>query len=138
MEICLESSSKLLVHCISMKPLINCLMKVVTMKRWLMGGELEKYFICCFFVDNINDIHLFSFFVCCCSIMCLYVLSSVLWFPHKNDVWFVFTSSCLQEGSFLIYVIYICLLITVSNTYCLVFFFVLCTLSCKFLWIVHF
>ena len=33
-----------------------------------------------------------------CPIMCLYVLSSVLWcplrFPHKNDVRFVFISSC--------------------------------------------
>jgi hypothetical protein len=40
--------------------------------------------------------HLFSFL--CCPIMCLYVMSSVLWcplwFPH-NDVQFVFTSSCL-------------------------------------------
>ena len=35
----------------------------------------------------------------CCPIMCLYVLSSVLScplrFPHRNDVRFVFTSSCL-------------------------------------------
>ena len=30
-------------------------------------------------------------------------------FPHKNDVRFVFTSSCLQEGSCLIYVICVCL-----------------------------
>jgi hypothetical protein len=33
----------------------------------------------------------------CCPIMCLYVLSSVLWCPlrflHRNDVLFVFTSS---------------------------------------------
>jgi len=39
----------------------------------------------------------FSFL--CCPIMCLYVLSFVLWcqlrFPHQNDVRFVFTSSCL-------------------------------------------
>ena len=44
--------------------------------------------------------------------MCLYVLSSVLWcplrFPHGNNVRFVFTSSCLLEGSFLVCVV--CLL----------------------------
>jgi hypothetical protein len=37
--------------------------------------------------------------VLCCPIMCLYALSSVLWcplrFPHKNDVRFVFSFSCL-------------------------------------------
>jgi hypothetical protein len=41
-----------------------------------------------------------------------------------------------------IYVICICLLIVVSNTYCVEFFvlfvFVLCTLCCQFLWFVHF
>ena len=41
--------------------------------------------------------HIFSFLYC--LIVCLYVLISVLWcplpFPHKNDVRFVFTSSCL-------------------------------------------
>ena len=46
-------------------------------------------------------------------IICLYVLDSVLLcplqFPHKNDVLFVFTSSCLQKGSCLIYVISVCL-----------------------------
>ena len=40
-------------------------------------------------------------------------LSSVLWcpfpFPHKTDVRIVFTSSCLEEGSCLIYVICVCL-----------------------------
>ena len=33
----------------------------------------------------------------------------------------VFTSSCLWEGSCLIYVIFVCLRIVVSNTYCVVF-----------------
>ena len=47
---------------------------------------------------------------------------------------------CLWEGSCLIYIICICLCIVVSNTYCVfaLFFFVLCTLCCQFLWIVHF
>ena len=65
-------------------------------------------------------------------------------------VWFVFTSSCLQEGSCLIYVICVCLVclylhclpIVTYNTYCVVLLFlllfVLCTLCCQFLWIVHF
>ena len=46
--------------------------------------------------DGVCVAHLLSFL--CCPIMCLYVLSSVLWcplrFPHKNDVRFVSTSSC--------------------------------------------
>ena len=42
--------------------------------------------------------------------------------PHKNYVRFVFTSSCLKEGSCLIYVICVCLRVMVSNTYCVVLF----------------
>ena len=55
----------------------------------------------------------------------------------------LFTSSCLWEGSCLIYVICDCLRIVVSNTYCGVFLFclssscVLCTQCCQFLWIVR-
>jgi hypothetical protein len=49
--------------------------------------------------------HLFS--LVCCPIICLYVVSSVLWCPlrfpqnntKKNNVRFVFTPSCLYEGS---------------------------------------
>jgi hypothetical protein len=44
-------------------------------------------------------------------------------FRIKNDVRFVFTSSCLWEGSCLIYVICDYLRILVSNTYCVVFLF---------------
>ena len=59
----------------------------------------------------VRDAHLFSGL--CCPIICLYVLSSVLWCPlrflHINDVWFVFTSSCLWDGSSPIYVICSCL-----------------------------
>ena len=79
-----------------------------------------------------------------CPILCLYVPSSVLWCPlrftHSNDVWFVFTSTWLQDGSCLIYVICVCSSVVVSNTYCVVFFvlfiFVLCTLCCQFHFIV--
>jgi len=109
--------------------------------------------------------HLFSFL--CCPIMCPYVLSSVLWcplrFPHKKVVLFVFTSSCLQEGSCLIYVVCVCLVCLYLQLFagglmsylcylCLLgyngvqhilcsafslFGFVFCTLCCQFLWIVH-
>jgi hypothetical protein len=74
------------------------------------------------FFGGVRVAHLFSFL--CCPIMCRYFLSSVLWcplrFPHENVVLFVFTSSCLQEGSCLTYVV--CLRIVVSYTYCVVIF----------------
>jgi hypothetical protein len=49
-------------------------------------------FLCC----SIMCLHVLCS-VLCCPIMCLHVLSSVLCplrLPHKNDVRFVFTSSC--------------------------------------------
>ena len=74
--------------------------------------------------------------------MWLYVLSFVsscpLRFHHENGVRFVFTSSCLMGDLCVIYFICVYLCIVVSNTYCVVFFFVLCLLCCQFLWIVHF
>jgi hypothetical protein len=72
----------------------------------------------CFLVGSVLLI-----FVCLwCPIMCLYILSSVLWCPHKTDVLFVFTSSCLSEDSCLIYIICVFWGIDVSNTYYIVFF----------------
>jgi hypothetical protein len=54
-------------------------------------------------------------------IICLYVLCSVLCCPlrflYKNSLPYVFTSSCLYEGSCLIYVICVCMCTVVSNTY---------------------
>jgi hypothetical protein len=47
-----------------------------------------------------------------------------LWFPHKQDVRFVFNSSCLYEGLCLIYVICGWWRIVVFNTYCVVLRFV--------------
>jgi len=38
---------------------------------------------------------LLIFLVFCVILLCVYVLSSVLWCPNKNDVRFVFISSCL-------------------------------------------
>ena len=71
------------------------------------------------------------------------VVMSVTISAKKNDVRFVFTTSCLYEGPCLIYVICVCLRIVVSNTYlcCIfvLFFFVVCTfmlpvsLDCSFL-----
>ena len=52
-----------------------------------------------------------------------------LWFPHKHDVRSVFTSSCLEEGLCLAYVVCVCFRIVVSNTYCVVFLFCFCS-SC--------
>ena len=54
-------------------------------------------------------IFFFSFSFLWCPIMFLYVLNSVLWcalrFLHRNDVRFVFTSSCLYDGPCFIYII---------------------------------
>ena len=55
------------------------------------------------------------------SILCVFMLR----FPNKNHVRFIFTFSCLQECSCLIYIICVCLRIVVSNTYCVVFLFCL-------------
>ena len=71
-------------------------------------------------------VHIYCRFLCC-PVMCIYVRISVLWcslrFPHKNEVRFVSTSSCLYDASCLIYVICVHLRIVVSNAYCVVFLF---------------
>ena len=66
----------------------------------------------------------------CCSIFrFLYSVLKIVVYPsgqtkdHKT-IRFVFTSSCLSAGSYLIYVICVCLRIVVSNTHCVVFCFV--------------
>ena len=65
----------------------------------------------------------------CWPIMCLYALSFVLWcplrFPHKNEFWFVFTSSCVVcRRAHILFIYYyficVCLHVVVSNTYCAV------------------
>ena len=67
----------------------------------------------------------------------LYSLCSVRLYPqlfvgglmsYLRYVLFVFTSSCLKEGSCLIYVVCVCLRVVVSNTYYVVF--LLCFSSC--------
>ena len=78
--------------------------------------------------------YLITFWVFCCVIMSLYVLSSALCCPllflHTNDVRFVVTTSYLYECLCLYYVICLVLRIEVSITYCVLFFFVLCTFCC--------
>jgi hypothetical protein len=93
--------------------------------------------------------HLFFLY---CPIMCLYVLSSVLWrplrFPHKTLFGsslppvvcrraYVFTSSCL---SCLRLFVFVCVYGSIQHIYSVVFlflfFFVLCSQYCQFLWIV--
>ena len=81
--------------------------------------------------------HLFSFLRC--SIMCLHVLTSVLWcpllFPH--DVRFVFTLSCSHPVfgvaccPFFVYFSVLCISLRLS------LFCVFCTQCCLYLWIVH-
>jgi hypothetical protein len=87
-----------------------------------------------------------------CPIICLYVLSSVLWrplrFPHKTLFGsslppvvcrraYVFTSSYL---SCLRLFVFVCVYGSVQHIYCVLllflFFFVLCSQCCQFLWIV--
>jgi hypothetical protein len=80
--------------------------------------------------------------------MCLSVPISVLWgplqFPHKNDIRFVVTSSCLQKDSCLIYAFCVSLRIACPThivLYCALFIFISClvypmlpfSLDCPFL-----
>ena len=57
----------------------------------------------------------------CRSLCSWFVLWCPLLFWHRNDVRIVFASSCVWEGSCLIYVVCVCLRIVVSKTYCVVF-----------------
>jgi hypothetical protein len=72
---------------------------------------------------------LLCFFVYVCYIKCIYVLSSVLWcplrFPHKSDVWFVFTSSWLYVGRIMSYLHYLCLF-AISGVQHICFFCFVC------------
>jgi hypothetical protein len=86
--------------------------------------------------------HLFNLWqIVCCPIMCLNVLTSVLWcplrFPHKHD--FLFVLSTWVHHRFLVWSV---LLIpfafcVVCFLFCLSSVCVVCILSCHSLWIVH-
>jgi hypothetical protein len=89
--------------------------------------------------------HLFSFL--CCPVMCLRVLSSVLWcplrFPHKHDDRFIFTPVvCRRDHVFITLFVFVCVQwrpthIVVCFLFCVSSSCVLCTQCCQFLWIVH-
>ena len=73
-----------------------------------------------------------SFLVFCVVLLCVFTFSvpccDVLYdVRHKNNVWFVLISSCLQESSCLMY-----------NTHCVVFLVCFSPSCCQFLWIFHF
>ena len=82
--------------------------------------------------------NLFSFL--CCPIMCIYVLSSTLWFPHILCSVPLYLQMFI--GGLISYLRYLCLFVHsgVKHILCCVFDFpfVLCTLCYQFLWIVHF
>jgi hypothetical protein len=90
---------------------------------------------CFVLVESVLPIVLFLFF-CCCHIMCLLFsvpCCDVLYDSrNNNDFLFVFISSCFKKGACLIYVISVCLLIVVSNTYCVfvclfvIIFYIVC------------
>ena len=90
--------------------------------------------------SGVRDVHLFS--LLCCPIMCLYVLSSMLWrllrFPHKT----MFGLSLPPVVCRMAYLRYLCLFACkgVKHILCCVFVFVLvfCTLCYQFFRIVHF
>jgi hypothetical protein len=89
------------------------------------------------FYGGVRVAHLFIFL--CCAIMCLYVLSSVLWcplrFPQKmmfgsflppvvwrgHDVRFVSTSSCL-EGGHVLFTLFVFVCVLSCPTYIVLYF----------------
>jgi hypothetical protein len=80
----------------------------------------------------------------CCPVMCIYALSSVLWCPlrvlPKNNDRFVFTSSSLQGRMSCLCYLYLVVYNSTQHILCCVFvlfFFVLCTLSCQFIQVLH-
>ena len=82
-------------------------------------------------------------FVCCCPIMCLYILSSMLWCPLRFSQNTVRLYLWLCVGGPISYLRYLCLFAYsgVQHIMCCVFalfFFVLYYLCYQFLWIVRF
>jgi hypothetical protein len=87
--------------------------------------------------------HLFSYLRC--PIMCLYSLSSVLWwplrFPHKT-IFGSYLPPVVCRRAHVLFTLFVFIAYSgVQHILCCVFvlfFFVLCTLCCQFLWIVYF
>ena len=100
--------------------------------HWTFGWQFQKF--CSMMVPVFIELWIWQLllheeyiYYAVSIIVCLYFLSFVLWcplrFPHKSDVRFILPP-CL------IYVSCVCFCIVMSNTYCVVFFFVLCALCC--------
>jgi len=102
--------------------------KMLTFHICQVNNELGSSSVVSEFLGEVCVARLFIFLWY--LIMCLCVLSFLLWcslrLPHSNDVRCVFTFSCLQEGSCLIYVICVCLIwhSGVQHILCCVFCFV--------------
>ena len=47
-------------------------------------------------------------------------------------------SPVVCRGAHVLFKLFVFICVVVSKTYCILFFFILCTLCCHFLWIVHF
>ena len=67
-----------------------------------------------------NSVDIFVWFyiilVFCVALLCVFTLLSSmlwcpLWFPHKNDVWFIFSSSCLFVRGLMSCLHYLCLFV---------------------------
>ena len=54
-------------------------------------------------------------------------------FPHKNNIRFVLAPFVCGRAR-LICIVCVCLSVVVSDTYCVMFFFILCALCCRFLY----
>ena len=88
-------------------------------------------------------IHDVLFSCLCCPTMCLYVLNSVLWCPRQDcRIQRMFGSSlpsfaCRRSHFIFTLCVFVCLLWFPTHiVLCFVFFFVLCTICCQYLWIV--
>ena len=91
--------------------------------------------LACLLASGIRVVYIFSFV--CVVLLCVFTF----WIPCCNVrldfcIKAMFDSSLLPAVCRRAYIRYMCLRIVVSNTFC--FVFVLCTLCCRFLWIVHF
>ena len=102
---------------------------------WKRSLFLDKCCTLCTLKDNCSSSEWRTVFFLCHAIICLFALSSDVHYDFCINTMF---GSSLSPVFCLIYIICVCLHIVLSNTYGVVFFFVLCTLCCPFLWIVHF
>ena len=91
--------------------------------------------LACLLSSGIRVVYIFS--LLCVVLVCVFTF----WIPCCNVrldfcIKTMFDSSLLPAVCRRAYIRYMCLRIVVSNTFC--FVFVLCTICCRFLWIVHF